>query len=281
MLRVGRLMNANAGFGRRRPTERKAGAPPPSKSVSTSELLASVSSGGGGGLMGGSMVRQIGGILVAVLVGVGIVFGLGAFNAMQMRGFGKALDQHWRENVGYPGVEDAYKRTARGDASLEAVHNDCKSRSDFVSLDRRQTEALEGFDGLYSGESALAKAAFYVSCLSVEKPARMCQASHRAHFIAALKDYYKLMGKVREEHFMSTSGPFAAQRMALMRPASRERGSAPPPPSARSDERLVNGLRALIAEGYLSRRDLEPVMGRPGDLEVALSGVEPKRAGCA
>jgi hypothetical protein len=127
----------------------------------------------------------------------------------------------------------------------------------------------------------LAKAAFYVSCLSVEKPARMCQASHRAHLIAALKDYYKLMGKVREERFMSTSGPFAAQRMALMRPASRERGSAPPPPSARSDERLVNGLRALNAEGYLSRRDLEPVMGRPGDLDVALSGVEPKRAGCA
>jgi hypothetical protein len=273
-------MNANASFGRRRPAERKAGEAMPTTSMSTSELLASVSSDGAGGLVGGSMLQQVGSILIAVLIGVGIVYGLSAFNAMQMRGFGKALDQHWRENVGYPGVEDAYKRTARGDASLEAVHNDCKSRSDFVRLDRRQTEALEGLDGLYSGEAALAKAAYYVSCLSVEKPARMCQVTHRAHLIAALKDYYKLMGKVREERFMSTSGPFASQRMALMRSASRERGSAPPPPSARSDERLVNGLRALISDGYLSRRDLEPVMERPGDLDTALSGVEPKRAGC-
>jgi hypothetical protein len=196
-------------------------------------------------------------------------------------GFGKALDQHWKENVGYPGVEDAYKRSARADVSLETIHNDCKSRSDFVSLDKNQTRALEGFDGLYSGEAAAAKAAFYVSGLTVEKPARLCQATHRAHLVEALKDYYRLMGRVREERMMSTSGPFAAQRLALMSTPGRGERGATPPPSARSDERVVNGLRTLLVDGYLSRRDLAPVLGPPGDLELALRGAEPKRTGCA
>jgi Na+-transporting methylmalonyl-CoA/oxaloacetate decarboxylase gamma subunit len=275
-------MNGSANFGRRRPPERKAGVAAPTSSVSTSELIAAVGSGGGGGLTHTPLVRQLGGILLAVLAGVGIVFGLSAFNAAQMRGFGKALDQHWKENVGYPGVEDAYKRTAGADASLEAIHNDCKSRSDFVRLDNNQTRALEGF-GLYSGEAALAKAAYYVSCLTVEKPARMCHATHRTHLVAALKDYYRLMGRVREERVMSTSGPFAAVRMTLVAPSGRDGRAAtpPPPPSARSDERLVHGLRMLITDGYLSRHDLQPVLGSPGDLDLALRGVEPKRAGCA
>jgi hypothetical protein len=249
--------------------------------VPARELIAAVGSGGGGSHA--PLVRQLGGILIALLVGVGIVYALGALHVVQMRGFGKALDQHGKENVGNPGVEDAYKRTAGPDASLEAIHNDCKSRSDFVRLDQGQTQALEGFDGLYSGELALAKAAYYVSCLTVEKPARMCQVTHRTHLVAALKDYYRLMGRVREERIMSTSGPFAAVRMTLMAQSSRHGPAAalPPPPSARSDERVVNGLRTLIADGYLLRRDLASVLGPPGDLDLALRGVEPKRAGCA
>jgi hypothetical protein len=43
----------------------------------------------------------------------------------------------------------------------------------------------------------------------------------------------------------------------------------------------VSGLRNLLADGYLSSRDLRPVLGPPGDLDVALRGVEPRRAGCA
>jgi hypothetical protein len=275
-------MNGHANFGRRRPAERTTAAPTPTSSVRSNERVGGESSGGGGGgLLNASLLRQVRNIVVGVLVGVGIVYSLGALHVVQMKGFGRALDQHWKENVGYPGVEDAYKRSAGADASLEAIHNDCKSRSDFVSLDKGQTRALEGFDGLYSGEAALAKAAFYLSCLTVEKPARLCQATHRAHLIEAVKDYYRLMGRVREERVMSTSGPFAAQRLALMSTPGRERGATPPPPSARSDERVVNGLRALMVDGYLSRRDLAPVLGPPGDLEMALHGVEPKRAGCA
>jgi hypothetical protein len=273
-------MNGNANFGRRRPAERKTGASTPTSSVRSNELSGAAGSSGGG-LMSASLFRQVRNVVLGVLVGVGVVYGLGALHVVQMKGFGKALDQHWKENVGYPGVEDAYKRSARADVSLEAIHNDCKSRSDFVSLDKNQTRALEGFDGLYSGEAALAKAAFYVSCLTVEKPARLCQATHRAHLVEALKDYYRLMGRVREERMMSTSGPFAAQRLALMSTPGRGERGATPPPSARSDERVVNGLRTLLVDGYLSRRDLAPVLGPPGDLELALRGAEPKRTGCA
>jgi hypothetical protein len=247
-------MSGNTNFGRRRPSERKSVLSTSESSAGTSELIEAARSGGGSSPLGVPLVRQLGGILLGALVGVG--------------------------NVGYPGVEDAYQRTVRPDASLEAIHNDCKSRSDFVRLDQGQAQAFEGFYGLYSGEAALAKAAYYVSCLTVEKPARMCHAAHRAHLIAALKDYNRLMGRVREERMMSTSGPFAAVRMTLMAPSSRDRG-ATTPPSARSDERVVYGLRMLIVDGYLSHRDLEPVLGPPGELGPALRGVEPKRAGCA
>jgi hypothetical protein len=266
--------NGNQGFGRRRPPERK--------SVAAGDATDGPGSGGragwsgGGGLVGAPLAGQFGGIMF----GLGILLCMGLGYVAMMKGFGRALDQHWRENVGFPGVEDAYKRIAGADVSLERVHNDCKSRSDFVRLDKRQRDALEGFDGLYAGESALATAAFYVSCLTAHPPERLCQPAHRAHLIAALKDYYKLMGKVREERMMSISSPFAAERMALMSGPRRELPPTTPPPSAQTDERVVNGLRPLITGGYLARRDLEPVLGPPGDLDVALRGVEPRRAGC-
>lgn len=59
-----------------------------------------------GTLMPAARLKQ----LRAVLIGVGIVFFLGATYTVAMKGFGRALDRHWSENVGYPGVEDAYKR---------------------------------------------------------------------------------------------------------------------------------------------------------------------------
>jgi len=219
--------------------------------------------------------------LGSIVIGVGVVFLLAAVYVVGMKGFGKALDRHWAENVGYPGVEDAYKRIGRADAALEKIHNGCKSRSDFVRLDKGQRGALEGFDGLYSGEAALATAAFYLSCLTVENPARFCEPAHRAHLIAALKDYYRLMGRVREERVMSTSSPFAMERNALVGVPGREQRATTPPPSAQTDERVVSGLRKLISNGYLSRSDLAPVLGPPGDLDLALRGAEPRRTGCA
>ena len=90
------------------------------------------------------------------------------------------------------------------------------------------------------------------------------------------------MGRVREERVISTSGPFALERSALIgAPGGRERSATTTPPSAQTDERVVNSLRALLVNGYLSRSDLAPVLGPPGDLDLALRGAEPKRAGCA
>jgi hypothetical protein len=221
------------------------------------------------------------GAFSGVLFGLAIVACLVGGYVVIMKGFGRALDQHWRENVGYPGIEDAYKRTASGDVSLERVHNDCKSRSDFTRLDQARTRALDGprLDGLYAGESALNQAAYYLSCLTGEQPERFCQPAHRAHLITALEDYYRLMGRVRQERWMATSSPFSATR--VFGAPSHEAIPTTPMPSVQTDERVVAGLRTLLQNGYVSRSDLAPVMGAPGDLEIALKGVEPRKSGCA
>src|SRR5437762_2519500 len=118
---------SNQDFGRRR-FERKSDASGSGNSVDVKELLAA--HGSTNGSVGGQRFR-------AILLGFAILLCFGVGYVIAMKGFGKALDRHWQEQVGYPGVEDAYKRSARTDASLERAHNDCKSRSDFVRLDKR------------------------------------------------------------------------------------------------------------------------------------------------
>lgn len=255
------MTSADQGFGRRRPAK-PAPAPGPSAKAAWPKG------------------PPFGKTLWIVLAIVGGALLLRAVNIAAMRGYGRALDQHWRENVGYPGLEDAHKRTSTGDPALEAAHNDCKSRTDFVKLGPNETRALEGFDGLYSGESALAKAAFYVACLTEHEPKRFCKAAHRTHLAAALNDYFKLMAKVREERTLTMSAPFALEKSALINPGGGQ--SAPgTPPSARVDPRVVEGLRALLTNGYVSRRDLGGSWGGlPGNLDAELRGAEPRQKGC-
>jgi hypothetical protein len=102
---------------------------------------------------------------------------------------------------------------------------------------------------------------------------------HRTHLITALKDYYRLMGRARQERWILSGNPFSAPH--VFGGPSREAVPTTQMPSAQTDERVVAGLRTLLQGGFLSRRDLSPVMGAPGDLEVALKGVEPRRSGCA
>lgn len=253
------MTSTDQGFGRRRPQQP---APAPAKAA-------------------GPNGPRLWKTLWIVLAVVGAVVLLRAVNVAAMRGYGKALDQHWRENVGYPGLEDAHKRTANGDAALETAHNDCKSRSDFVKLSPDQTRALEGFDGLYSGESALAKAAFYLACLTEHEPQRFCKAAHRTHLAAVLNDYFKLMAKVREERTLTMSAPFAREKSAMINPGGGQRapGTAP---SAGTDPRVVEELRTLLTNGYMSRRDLAGSWDSlPGNLETELRGAEPRQKGCA
>src|SRR5882724_9246264 len=135
--------NGNTGFGRRRPDAKT-----PTRAANESPRIAGPGAipGRGGGeaiaaVINAPLVRQFRGILI----GVGIVFFLIAVYVVAMKGFGRALDKAWSENAGYPGLEDAYKRGGNTDVALEGVHNDCKSRSDFVRLDDNRTRALDGF----------------------------------------------------------------------------------------------------------------------------------------
>src|SRR5262245_44841222 len=225
------------------------------------------------------LVKQLGGILI----GVGILIGLQAVYVVSMKGFGRALDQHWRDNFGYPGLEDAYLRTDRGDHALDEAHNHCKARADFVQLGRAERTALEGFDGLYSGESALAKASQYLSCLTTQSPSRFCQASHRSHLVAALTDYYRLMSKVREERYLAATNTFAVEKGMLIHPrGGNPVGGSVAPPSGQTDSRIIDGLSGLITDGYLSHRDLNGLPNAlAGDLQGQLRTVKPARTSCA
>lgn len=266
-------MEANKEFGRRQLPDRNPARPSDAaSSPSTVAAVAAVLAA----FLAAPLIRQIGGILVGVAIVVLLVF---AYVGM-MKGFGRALDQQWSQNaIGYPGVEDAYNRRNDHDSLLQQIHNNCKSRSDLVRLPRGHDRALDGFDGLYAGEWSIARAAYYLACLTAEQPERLCRPAHRSHLIAALKDYYRLIARVREERLLAASGPFAAERMSLMR-APQDDGSPMRLPSARTDQRVVEGLRRLVTEGYLTTRDLAAVLESSSDLAPALAGVEPKRKGC-
>ena len=244
-------------------------------SLATSSGQAPSSAGNWSGLIHSRLAKQFAGILA----GVGILLGLHAIYVVSMKGFGRALDQHWQQNVGYPGLEDAYLRTKTRDAGLEEAHNNCIARAAFVRLGQAEQRALEGFGGLYSGESALAKSALYLSCLMAQKPPRFCQPAHCAHLIAALADYYKLMAKVHEERWLQTTSPFALERAHLINP--RPSGAASAPPSAQTDPRVIDGLRSLVGAGYLTQRDLSALpRAAAAELEGRLRGLEGKRAEC-
>lgn len=209
--------------------------------------------------------------VMGLLGGVAIVGFLFANHVVSMKGTGWALDQHWARNAGYPEVDDAYKRSGSNDKLLEQVHNDCKSRSDFVGRNRPKNHA----DVMSADDISLGRAAAYLTCLASERPVRFCQPAHRAHLLAAVKDYYRLKGKMREEAWMQNAGPFAVQRNTLT-------GDAVRAPSNTTDPAMVHALRALVIGGHVSTRELVAApSGWPNDLDTALRGAEPKQKGCA
>jgi hypothetical protein len=247
------------GFGRRRPITRQ-------------ELQATQQPPAGGGA-GFVLPASVG-----LLLGFGIVSLLFAVNFAAMKGFGRALDRHWTENVGYPGVEDAFKRVGSTDKLLEQVHNDCKSRSDFVGRDRprKRGEAMMSVDDTFLG-----RAVVYLSCLAASQPERFCQPPHRKHLFAAVKDYYRLKGKIREEQVFSRQGPFAAQRDLLMGP-TRETLPTTATMALESDPRVIDAFKALVGGGYVTSRELVNATGGwPSDLDLVLRDVKPTRKGCA
>jgi hypothetical protein len=253
-------MSESNGFGRRQPSPRT--------------ILPS--GAGPAGRSGFSLPTSVKGLLI----GFGVVGLLFAIHVVTMKGFGRALDRHWAEDVGYPGVEDAYKRSAGAgsDKLLEQVHNDCKSRSDFVGRNVPKKHA----DVMSSDEIIVGRSVTYLSCLAYEKPVRFCQAQHRGHLFAAVRDHYRLKAKMREEQVLMNAGPFAANRNALIGGPTRELIATTSPMASESDPRIIDAFKALVVGGYLTRRELVGATGGwPNDLDLVLRGVEPKQRGCA
>ena len=193
-----------------------------------------------------------------VLAGVAVIGLLvGGYFAMT-KGASRMFDRFWSDSAALPAVDDAYKRSGLADGGvkdllLEQVHNECRSRSEYTlrSQLRDNSTAASAADN-----SAIAKQVTYLSCLATERPHRFCQAGHRSHLLMSVRDYYKLVARMR------------AERAATATPSE-------------TDPRVLNALKALVLKGYVARRDLiGAASGWPNDLEAAFAGVEAKQRGC-
>lgn len=144
------------------------------------------------------------------------------------KGSGQNLPQFWKKNSNTV-VDEAYVPIGAKDVFLDQANKTCRSR------------------GEAAGGSAVGKAVAYVVCLAGENPRRLCQAAHRTHFIAAMRNYYKMQTQSRE-------------------------------PVIRTDPQVAEALKDIITNGYIPRRDI--VAAGPSDLDAALHGVDTRRAGC-
>jgi hypothetical protein len=144
------------------------------------------------------------------------------------KGSGQNLGQFWKKNGG-AAVEDIYVAPAAKDVLLDQANKTCKARGDAA------------------GASPVRKTSTYVACLAAENPKRLCQATHRTHFIAAMRSYYRAQAQSRET-------------------------------TIRTEPQVAEALKAVIVNGHIPRRDI--IAAGPSDLETALRGVEAKRSGC-
>jgi len=211
---------------------------------------------------GSAIWGQWRGVLLGLAVICTVVGGYFAMN----KGAQRVFDRFWNDTAALPGIEDAYKRSGLADGNtkdllLEQVHNECKARSDQIGRGQPRNA-----DAAIAESFTLAKQVTYLSCLASERPQRFCQAGHRSHLLMAVRDYYRLMGRMRGDRA-------AAQAVAAMTPVS----SGP----AESDPRVLNALQTLVMKGYVARRDLVgAASGWPNDLEAGLSVIDPKSRGC-
>jgi hypothetical protein len=201
--------------------------------------------------------------VVAGIAVIGVL--VGGYFAMN-KGAARVFDRFWNDSSALPGIQDAYKRSGLADGGakdllLEQVHNECKSRSEYILRSQPRNA-----DGSAPDSFTLAKQVTYLSCLASERPNRFCQAGHRSHLLMAVRDYYKLMGRMRGDRA-------AAQAVA----ASAAVSAGP----AESDPRVLTALQTLVQRGYVARRDLVgAASGWPNDLEAGLASVAPTQRGC-
>ena len=263
-------MSANGnGFGRRTPMR---GNPPPRPAP------APVEPAGPGliDLLTSRGMKQIGGILA----GVAIVFGVITLYVNGMKSAGRALDRQWAENAGYPTLDQLPPRRENTPSTYNELRTACLATAKKAGLSHAMNDELDYFVNIRVGEQELVQHAAFIDCLITEHPGRLCQAEHRAHLVSAVRDYFRLRMRVREEWMMSRS-PFAASSVGLVaRPG--QHGISTQYPSERTDPRIVRGLRSLIESGHLTTADLGAgfFSRMPGDLNDQLKGVEARKRSC-
>ena len=258
-------MSATGGFGRRthparnNPVRQPAPGPVEPAGPSLVDLLTSRG------------VRQIGGILA----GVAVMFAVVTLYVSGMKSAGRALDKSWAENAGYPALDQQPAR-ANAPATDDKLRNACLARAKAAGLNRVMDRELDYFTNIRVGENQLEQHAAFIDCLITEQPRRLCQPEHRAHLAGALRDYFRLRMRVREEWMMARSPMSAAGHGLIAMPGSAQF------PSERTDPRIINGLRSLVTDGYLTTADLGAGLfsRMPGDLNDQLNGIERKKRSC-
>ncbi len=145
------------------------------------------------------------------------------------KGSGQGLSQYWKKNSG-PAVAQSYIPVDPKvkDVHLDKANNTCRARGDAAG--RGHT---------------VRQAAAYVACLAAESPRRLCQATHRTHFLAAMTNYYRLQAKDRE---------------------------------IKISAEVVDAIKGVVSNGFIPKRDL--IATGQGNLDTVLSGIEPKKSGC-
>jgi hypothetical protein len=221
-------------------------------------------------------VRQIAGITL----GVAIMFGLIMIYVSGMKTAGRALGRQWEENAGYPALDSPSARRA-GAGLASDVRTTCKARAEQVKLNAATRRDLDYYVDIWVGEEQVMQHAAFIACLVSTQPARFCQPEHGGHLAGAMRDYFRLRLRVREEWTMARNNPFGAAQAGLM-PLPGAQGINARFPSERTDPDIVAGLTRLITDGYLTRADLGAGMfsRMPGDLETQLTGVERNKRSC-
>jgi hypothetical protein len=169
---------------------------------------------------GGSKLRKMVFLIGAAALMIGLY--------VRTMGSEQDLDQFLKKNDG-TAVDDIYAPSGAKDVFLDQVNKTCKSRGDAA------------------GASPVQKTSAYVACLAAESPKRLCQAIHRTHFTAAMRNYYRTQAQSRET-------------------------------TIRTDPQVAEALKMVIVNGHIPRRDI--IAAGPSDLEAALRGAEAKRNGC-
>jgi Na+-transporting methylmalonyl-CoA/oxaloacetate decarboxylase gamma subunit len=221
-------------------------------------------------------MKQIGGMLL----GVAIVFAVITIYVSGMKSAGRALDKHWAENAGYPTLDQLPPRRENTPSTYNELRTACLATAKKAGLSRATNNELDYFVNIRVGEDKLEQHAAFIDCLITQHPGRLCQTEHRAHLVGAVRDYFHLRTRVREEWMMARS-PLSAPGVGLVGMPGRH-GISAQYPSERTDPRIVSGLRSLIESGHLTTADLGAgfFSRMPGDLGEQLKGAEAKKRTC-